>query len=148
MEFWVVSLCNLHPNTILHISIFIHFCEEYLGILLHFNLFRHLFWLKKGGNGSKVVGGVYLQLRDGMAGEYLTVLLNTSLKGWNAMRFYMKQSHPAIRCDVDHILENQKSWSENLSSVDMEQVREVLGLIKGVKMNDGLVAVSFIVRHV
>ena len=78
----MVSLCNLDPNTILHISIFIHFCEAYLGILPHFNLFRYLFWLKKrGGGGSKVVGGVYLQLRDGMAGEYRTVPLNTSLKG-------------------------------------------------------------------
>ena len=61
LELWVVSLCNLHPNTILHISIFIHFCEAYLRILPHFNLFRHLFWPKKrGGGGSKVVGGVYL----------------------------------------------------------------------------------------
>ena len=25
LEFWAISLCNLHPNTILHISIFIHF---------------------------------------------------------------------------------------------------------------------------
>ena len=81
LEFWRVSLCNLHLNTILHISIFIHFCEAYLGVLPHFNLFRHLFWLKKGGGGSRVVDGVYLQLRDGMASEYITVLLNTSLKG-------------------------------------------------------------------
>ena len=81
----------MHPNTILHISIFIHFCEAYLGILPHFNLFRHLFWLKKkGGGSSRVVGEVYLQLRDGMASEYITVLLNTSLKGWNARWFYMK----------------------------------------------------------
>ena len=29
----------------------------------------------------------------------------------------------------------------------MEQVRELLGLIKGVKMNGGLVAASFIVRR-
>ena len=91
LEFWVISLCNLHPNTILHISIFIHFCEAYLGVLPHFNLFRHLFWLKKkGGDGSKVVGSVYLQLRDGMASEYITVPLNTLLKGWNARWFYMK----------------------------------------------------------
>ena len=85
MELWVVSLCNLHPNTILHISIFIHFCESFLGVLPHFNLFRHLFWLKKkGGDGSKVVDSVYLQLRDGMANEYINVPLNTSLKGWNS----------------------------------------------------------------
>ena len=61
LEFWRVSLCNLHPNTILHISIFIHFCEACLRVIPHFNLFRHMFWLKKkGGGGSKVVGGVYL----------------------------------------------------------------------------------------
>ena len=61
LEFWRISLCNLHPNTILHISIFIHFCEVYLGILPYFNLFRYFFWLKKkGGGNSKVVGGVHL----------------------------------------------------------------------------------------
>ena len=33
-----------------------------------------MYWLKKkGGSGSKVVGGVYLQLRDGMASEYINV---------------------------------------------------------------------------
>ena len=75
----------------MHILIFIHFCEAYLEVLPHFNLFRHLFWLKKkGGDRSKVVGGVYLQLRDGMAGKFITVPLNTSLKGWNARWFYMK----------------------------------------------------------
>ena len=60
----------------------------------------------------------------------------------------MKQSHLAIHCDVDHISKNQKSWSEKPSSADMEQVRELLGLIKGVKANGGLVAASFIVRRV
>ena len=46
LECWGVTLCNLHPNTILFIAVFIHFCEVYLGILPHFNLFRHFFWLK------------------------------------------------------------------------------------------------------
>ena len=45
LEYWGVSLCNLHSNTILHISMFIHFYEVYLGILPHFNLFRHFLWL-------------------------------------------------------------------------------------------------------
>ena len=53
-----------------------------------------------------MVSGVYLQLRDGMAGEYLTMPLNTSLKGWNARWFYMKQSHLAIHCDVNHVSKN------------------------------------------
>ena len=91
----------------MHISIFIHFHEANLRVLPHFNLFHHLFWLKKkGGDGSKVVGSMYLQLGDGMAGEYLTVPLNTSLKGWNTRWFYMKQIHPTICYDADHILES------------------------------------------
>ena len=73
-----------------------------------------------------MVGGVYLQLRDGMAEEYLIVPLNMSLKGWNARWFYMRQSHPAIRYDADHIPESQKSWSEMPSSADMEQVKDSL----------------------
>ena len=60
----------------------------------------------------------------------------------------MKQSHPAIRCDVHHIPKNQKSWSEKPNSADMEQVRELLDLIKGVEMSGELVAVSFIVRRI
>ena len=144
-----MSLCNLNPNTILHISIFIHFCEAFLGILPHFNLFRHLFWLKKkGGGSSRVVGEVYLQLRDGMASEYITVLLNTSLKGWNARWFYMKQSHLAFRCDVDQVLKNQRSWSEKSTSADMDQVKELLELMRGMKVNGVVVAVSFIVRRI
>ena len=95
-----------------------------------------------------MVGEVYLQLHDGMAGEYLTVLLNTSLKGWNARWFYMKQIHPAVCCDANHIPESEKSWSEMPSSADIEQVRELLGLIKGMKTNSGLVAASFIVCRV
>ena len=95
-----------------------------------------------------MVGGVYLQLRDGMAGEYLTMPLNTSLKGWNTRWFHMKQSHPVVHCNTDHILESQRSWSELSSNDDMEQVNELLGLIKGVKTNGGLVAASFIVCRI
>ena len=83
-----------------------------------------------------------------MANEYINVPLNTSLKGWNSKWFYMKQSHPVIRCDVHHIPESQKSWSEKPNSANMEQVRELLDLIKGVEISGELVAASFIVRSV
>ena len=60
----------------------------------------------------------------------------------------MKQSHSAIRCNIHHIPESQKSWSEKPNSADMEQVRELLDLIKGMEINGELVAASFIVRRV
>ena len=53
-----------------------------------------------------------------------------------------------MRCEIDQILENQKSWSEKPTSVDMDQVKELLGLIKGMKMNGVVVAVSFIVCRI
>jgi len=95
-----------------------------------------------------VVDGIYMQLRDGMANEYINVPLNTSLKGWNARWFYIKQSHPVIQCDVHHIPESQSSWSKRPNSTDMEQVRKLLDLIKGVEIRGELVAASFIVRRV
>ena len=91
---------------------------------------------------------MYLQLWDGMASEYLTVPLNTLLKGWNTRWFYMKQSHLVVHCNTDHIPESQRSWSELPRNDDMEQVNELLGLIKGIKTNGRLVAVSFIVRRI
>ena len=83
-----------------------------------------------------------------MVGEYIIVLLNTSLKGWNARWFYMKQSHPTIRCDVDQIPENERSWSEKPTSADMEQVNELLELMRGMKTSGVVVAVNFILCHV
>ena len=128
---------------------FIHYCEVYLGILPHFNLLRHFFWLKKkGGGGFKVVSGVYLQLHDGMTSEYIPVPLNTSLKGWNIRWFYMKQSDPAVRCNVDQIPENQRGWSEKPTSVDMDQVKELLELMRGMKMNEVVVAMNFIMCRI
>lgn len=32
IAYYGISLCNLHPNSILHVSVFIHFCEVWLGI--------------------------------------------------------------------------------------------------------------------
>ena len=46
IDYYEISLCNLGPNSILHVSVFIHFYEVYLGILPHFDLFCHFFCLK------------------------------------------------------------------------------------------------------
>ena len=68
LQYYQIALCHLNPNSILHITIFINLCKAFLGISPHFNLFHHLFCLKTfSSKGSpKVVGGVYLQLWDGM----------------------------------------------------------------------------------
>jgi hypothetical protein len=52
LSYYKISLCNLHPNSILAVSIFINFCEGYLGIYPYFNLWRHFYCLKKKGGTS------------------------------------------------------------------------------------------------
>ena len=50
IDYYGISLCNLSPNFILHVFVLIHFCEAYLGIQPHFDLFRHFFCLKAQGD--------------------------------------------------------------------------------------------------
>jgi hypothetical protein len=38
LDFYNLNLTRLNPNSILQISIFVHLCEVYLGILPHFGL--------------------------------------------------------------------------------------------------------------
>ena len=46
IDYYEISLCNLGLNSILHVSIFIHFYGAYLGILPYFDPFCHFFCLK------------------------------------------------------------------------------------------------------
>jgi hypothetical protein len=46
LYYYGLELHHLNPNSICHISIFIYFCEAFLGIEPHWDLFRFLFHLK------------------------------------------------------------------------------------------------------
>ena len=64
LHFYGIELVHLNPNSILHITAFIHLYEAFLGIEPHFALFRHLFSLRslqKGGE-TCVVGVAMIQL--------------------------------------------------------------------------------------
>ena len=43
LHHWRVQVYHLTPNSIFHISIFVHLCESFLGIEPHFNLFQYFF---------------------------------------------------------------------------------------------------------
>jgi len=74
LHFCGIQLHHLTPQSILHLSIFTHFCEAFLGILPHFYLFQHFFILVPIPNASKpaVVGGCELVLRPETRDEYLS----------------------------------------------------------------------------
>jgi len=65
LYFWGIQLHHLTLQSILHLSIFTHFCEAFLSILPHFHLFQYFFILVPIPNATKpaVVGGCELVLR-------------------------------------------------------------------------------------
>jgi hypothetical protein len=92
---------------------------------------------------------VYLQLRDGMATQYIATLLNTSVKYWVQRWFYMPQAQEhVIACDVDQIPVSSARWSQRPNVNDMEQVREILQLIDRRRLDGVIVASNFILCRV
>ena len=73
LQFWGIQLHHLTPQSILHISIFTHFCETFLGIFPYFHLFQHSFFHVPVPNATNptVVGGCELVHHPETHNEYL-----------------------------------------------------------------------------
>jgi hypothetical protein len=96
--YYGIQLHHLNPNFILHISIFVQFCEVFLGIEPHFDLFAYLFHLKAQPNDRDLyeVGGARLQLRQGMEKKYISYKFPSSLLGWREKWFYFGNHAPSL----------------------------------------------------
>jgi hypothetical protein len=46
LEYYGIEYLNLNPNGIFHTSVFVHFCEAFLGIKPHWVLFWKFFRVK------------------------------------------------------------------------------------------------------
>jgi len=138
-----------HSNSILLISTFIHLCEAYVGIEPHFDIFYYLFCLRKKGavGGSKITGGVYLNLCDGMKTRYLSCPWNTSLTEWYRRWFYVREeSASATFCDVGYIPEKRVSWTYRPEYTG--QVADLMSLIDWSRLDGPGVVGNFLVRRV
>jgi hypothetical protein len=73
LQFWGIQLHHLTPQSILHLSIFTHFYEAFLGIRPYFHLSQHFFFLVPIPNATNpaIVGGCELVLRPENRGKYL-----------------------------------------------------------------------------
>ena len=68
---------HLNPNSVLQLSIFIHLCEAFLGIVPHFGLWKHLYHCKAGLRDGvlQVTGGASFELRKNRKSVYLDIPL-------------------------------------------------------------------------
>jgi hypothetical protein len=66
LDYYGIEYLNLNPNGIFHVSIFVHFCEAFLGIKPHWVLIWKFFRVKPqpSANDPRVVGGAGIQMRE------------------------------------------------------------------------------------
>jgi hypothetical protein len=81
LYYYGLELHQLNPNSICHILIFIYFCEAFLGIEPHWDLFRFLFRIKPQPTSKNlsVVGGAGIQLRQQAGNKYLAYKFPSNL---------------------------------------------------------------------
>jgi hypothetical protein len=77
LDYYGIEYLNLNPNGIFHISVFVHFCEAFLGIKPHWVLFRKFSRVKPqpSANDPRVVRGADIQMREDVAEQYLAYKL-------------------------------------------------------------------------
>jgi hypothetical protein len=98
MRYYGIEYLNLNPNGIFHTAVFVHFCEAFLGIKPHWNLFRKFFRVKPQPSASnpRVVGGAGIQMREDAAEQYLSYKLIDTNQDWTAKWFYVTNHHPGL----------------------------------------------------
>jgi hypothetical protein len=69
LDYYGIEYLNLNPNGIFHVSVFVQFCEAFLGIKPHWVLFRKVFCVKPqpSANDPRVVEGAVIQMRKDAA---------------------------------------------------------------------------------
>jgi hypothetical protein len=73
LDFYNLNLTHLNPNSILQISIFVHLCEAYLGIIPHFGLWKYLYHCRLGMAGGSTRSWVVQVWRCAVEGKQNTL---------------------------------------------------------------------------
>jgi hypothetical protein len=135
LRYYRIQLHHLTPNSFVHISIFVHLCEAFLGIEPHFELFRFLFHLKPQPDGFvlDIVGGAGLQLRQRKDRVYIPYSLSNKVIEWKPKWFFVENQSG---CFPPITTGPPIQWPEwNKKPVDENQVSELLGRIAILRQN-------------
>lgn len=153
LDYYSLQLVHLNPNGILHISIFVHLCEAFLGVQPHFSLFRKVFCLKPQPSLERmqVIGGAGFQVREQYSYLYLEYKLVESHGCWNEKWFYIEDHDPSLPKVTGHQPKYSSRWLNEPTTAESMQVPDLLKKIAVLK-EGGLtgihVAASFIKRRV
>lgn len=98
LDFYGIQLHNLNPNGIIHLAVFAHACEAFLGIEPSLLLFRYLYHVKPQPRGSKIetVGGAGIQFRQNMKDNWFDMPLKDSCGPWKSEWFVIGKYPSAL----------------------------------------------------
>jgi hypothetical protein len=154
LDFYELNLTHLNPNSILQVSIFVHLCETFLGILPHFGLWKYLYhcWPRMAGGQHQLVGGASLELCHWRKAEYLDIPLKDSTKGWR-LEWFIVENHckslpprsgrqPDVRTP---------SWIESPTPSEITEAKVLLAevfLLKGRCLTAEAVVADFVFKNI
>jgi hypothetical protein len=131
LYFYGLELHHLNLNSICHIAIFIHFCEAFLGIEPHWDLFRYLFRVKPQptSKNPSIVGSAGIQLRQQVSDKNLAYKFPSNIPGWKNHWFYIGNHAPQLpeRSGKPPVL--RPEWNIEPSKGNMDQIDKLLDLI-------------------
>jgi hypothetical protein len=147
-------LTHLNPNSILQISIFVHLCEAFLGVLPHFGLWKYLYHCRPGmaGGQHQLVGGASLEMRRGRKTEYLEIPLKDSIKGWRLEWFIVENygnSLPSRSGRQPNV--RTPSWTESPTDQEVAEAGVLLaevGLLKERGLTAEAVVTDFVFKNI
>jgi hypothetical protein len=153
LYFYGIELQHLNPNSICHISIFIHFCEAFLGIEPHWALFRYLFRMKPQptAKNPSVIGGAGIQLRQHASDKYISYKFPSNIPGWKQQWFYIANHAPQLPVRSGKSPVQRAEWTLEPAEAEMDQVNELLELIaahKEMGVTGASVMLSFFKRRI
>ena len=98
LYYWGIQLHHLTTNSILHISIFTLLREAFLGVEPHFDLFRHLFYVRPKPSSNKIfeIGGAKVLLRPGVEDHYIFYTPASQAVDWKSSWFYVGNHQPSL----------------------------------------------------
>jgi hypothetical protein len=154
LDFYHINLTHLNPNSILQISIFVHLCEAFLGVLPHFGLWKYLYHCRPGmaGGQHQLVGGASLEMHRRRKTEYLEIPLKDSIKGWRLEWFIVDNygnslpSRLGTQPDV-----RTPSWTESLTDQEVAEAGVLLtevGLLKERGLTTEAVVADFVFKNI
>jgi hypothetical protein len=154
LDFYRLNLTHLNPNSILQISIYVHLCEAFLGILPHFGLWKYLYHCRPGmaGGQHQLVGGASLEMRRGRKSEYLEIPLKDSIKRWR-LEWFIVENHgnslpPRSGRQPDV---HTPSWTESPSDQEVAEAGALLaevGLLKERGLTAEAVVADFVFKNI